>query len=72
MNEVSSAARPDALSTNEVGSDSSPWRVHQRAVFIVDDTRTVRFVTTTAADSPDDIGLGPINDVIHEIRGQSA
>jgi peroxiredoxin len=44
-------------------------RVHQRAVFVIDDSRTVRFVTTIDADSPDDIDLGPINDVLRDIRG---
>jgi len=43
-------------------------RVHQRAVFIIDDTRTVRFATVIEADSPDDIDLGPINDVFQDLR----
>jgi len=44
-------------------------RVHQRAVFIIDDTRTVRFVETIDADSPDDIDLRPLNDAMRELRG---
>ena len=44
-------------------------RVHQRAAFVVDDARTVRFVTAIDADSPADIDLGPINDVLVDLRG---
>lgn len=44
-------------------------RVHQRAAFVIDDTRTIRFVTTIDANSPEDIDLGPINDVIADLRG---
>lgn len=43
-------------------------RVHQRAAFIIDDSRTIRFVAVVDADSPDDIDLGPINDVLQELR----
>lgn len=43
-------------------------RVHQRAAFVIDDTRTVRFVATIDADSPEDIELGPINDVMAKLR----
>ena len=39
-------------------------QVHQRAVFVVDDTRTVRFATIVDVESPDDIDLSPINDVL--------
>lgn len=46
------------------------WRVHQRAAFTHDvDARTVRFPTAVDADSPDDIGLGPIDDVSVAFRG---
>lgn len=44
-------------------------RVHQRAVFVIDDTRTIRFATAIEADSPDDIDLTPINDVLTDLRG---
>jgi peroxiredoxin len=44
-------------------------RVHQRAVFIIDDTRTVRFSGTVDAESPDDIELGPINETVRELLG---
>ena len=44
-------------------------RVHQRAAFIIDDTRTIRFATAIDADAPDDIALGPINDVLQDLRG---
>ena len=44
-------------------------RVHQRAAFTVDDTRPLRVVTAIDADSSDDIDLGPINDVLLELRG---
>ena len=43
-------------------------QVHQRAVFVVDDTGTVRFATVVEADAPEDIDLGPINDVLHDLR----
>lgn len=42
-------------------------RVHQRAVFVVDDTQTVRFSTVIEAESPDDIDLDPINDVLRDL-----
>lgn len=44
-------------------------RVHQRAVFVVDDTRTVRFAIVVDADSPEDIDLSPINDVLQGLLG---
>jgi peroxiredoxin Q/BCP len=43
-------------------------RVHQRAVFVIDDSRTVRFATTMDAASPEDIELGPINDVLRDLK----
>ncbi|MBB6646403.1 redoxin domain-containing protein [Halobellus ruber] len=43
-------------------------RVHQRAAFTIDDGRTVRFATTMDATSPNDIELGPINDVLRGLR----
>jgi peroxiredoxin len=42
--------------------------VHQRAVFLVDDTQTIRFVTAIDADSPDDIDLSPINEALQSFR----
>jgi peroxiredoxin len=44
-------------------------RVHQRAAFIIDDTQTIRFVAVIEADSPADIDLSEINDVVKELRG---
>ncbi|GGI99982.1 peroxiredoxin [Halobellus salinus] len=44
-------------------------RVHQRAVFVVDDTQTVRFATVVDADSAGDIDLGPINDTLQDLLG---
>ena len=44
-------------------------RVHKRAVFLIDDTRTVRFATTIDAEEPADIDLDPINGVLRELRG---
>lgn len=43
-------------------------KVHQRAAFIIDDTRTVQFATTVDADSPEDIDLTPLSDVLLELR----
>jgi len=40
-----------------------------RGVFVVNDTRTVRFSTVIETESPDDIDLGPINDVRQELLG---
>ena len=45
-------------------------QLHQRAVFVVDDTRTVRFATIVDAESPDDIDLSPINDMLRDLLGQ--
>ena len=42
-------------------------RVHQRAVFVVDNTRTVRFATIVDVESPDDVDLSPINDVLQDL-----
>jgi len=44
-------------------------RVHRRAVFVIDDSRTIRLARTIDADSTEDIDLGPINEELHEIRG---
>jgi peroxiredoxin len=37
--------------------------VHQRAVFLIDDTRTIRFVTAI-----DDINLSPVNEALQNLR----
>ena len=42
-------------------------RVHQRAVFVIDDTQTVRFATIVDVESPDDVDLSPINDVLQDL-----
>jgi peroxiredoxin len=44
-------------------------RVHRRAVFLIDDTRTIRFVAAIEAESPDDIDLNPLNEVLADLRG---
>jgi len=41
--------------------------VHKRALFVIDETRTVRFSTVIDADEPADIDLAPINDVLQDL-----
>lgn len=43
-------------------------RVHQRALYLIDDERTVRFATAVEADSPEDIDLRPVLDELRAIR----
>jgi len=43
-------------------------RVHQRALYLIDDERTVRFATGVEADSPADIDLRPVLDELRAIR----
>ncbi|MFB6132149.1 MAG: peroxiredoxin family protein [Halanaeroarchaeum sp.] len=43
-------------------------RVHQRAIYIVDPDRTIRFATGIEADSPADIELGPVLEAARQLR----
>jgi peroxiredoxin len=43
-------------------------RVHERVVFLIDDSRTIRFATSIDAESPDEIDLSPINESIRRLR----
>lgn len=43
-------------------------RVHQRAVFVIDDSQTIRLAETVEADSPDDVDLDGLNDELRDIR----
>lgn len=42
--------------------------VHQRAIYLVDPDRTIRFATGVDVDSPEDIDLTPVLDVIQDRR----
>lgn len=44
-------------------------RIHRRSVFLIDPDGTVRFSTAVEADSPDDVDLSPINDVLRDLVG---
>jgi peroxiredoxin len=43
-------------------------RVHQRAIYLVDPDRTIRFATAVDVDAPEDIELTPVLDVIRDRR----
>jgi peroxiredoxin len=43
-------------------------RVHERSVFLIDPSRTVRFSAAVDADSPEDIDLQPVNEALKEHR----
>jgi peroxiredoxin len=42
--------------------------VHQRAIYLVDPDRTIRFVTAVDVDSPEDIDLTPVLATVRELR----
>ncbi|MDY6819424.1 MAG: peroxiredoxin [Halobacteriales archaeon] len=43
-------------------------RVHQRALFLIDDSRTVRFTAAVDVNSPEEIDLKPVVEAIRRIR----
>ena len=42
--------------------------VHQRAIYLVDPDREIRFVTAVEVDSPEDIDLGPVLATVRDLR----
>lgn len=42
-------------------------RVHQRAIYLIDPSRTIRLSAEIQADSPDDIQLSPINEALRQL-----
>lgn len=44
-------------------------RVHQRALYLIDPDRRVRFATAVDVDSPEEIDLSPVVERVRSIRG---
>lgn len=42
--------------------------VHQRAIYLIDPDREIRFVTAVEVDSPDDLDLAPVLEAVQSLR----